>query len=337
MGASLEPLRDRDYFETMEGWIFQVLGDIHPEGRTWSCLKYVPGEGEWGDGERRFVRVFREYSVSELLRLIGFLEERQPSYVFLDPTVNARVIAPPVDRIVRTFSARRRLGELVEAGAGGVLERKLVSLVEYLSERSGVPVTYFGVTGSILVGIQHERSDIDLVVYGMENVWRVLETMQELRREGAFTLLADAPQAWLSRASARYPLAHQDLRRLASNIFNKGRFDGVYFSIHGVRDKPAHRYGEVTYSRIGLVKSRARIVDASESLFTPAVYYVEDAGAGFDRIVCYDMMFAGVLREGDLVEVYGKMEAALRGCREEWRQVLVGSYEGVGREYIKIL
>ncbi|MCS7145750.1 MAG: hypothetical protein RMJ28_05990 [Nitrososphaerota archaeon] len=337
-GEDTVSLRDHDYFETLEGWVFLVLGDVHPDGRVWSCLKYVPGDGLWGNGEKRFVRVFRRYTVPELLDLIKFVEEREPSYVYHDPTVNAKVIAPPTDRIKSIFSSRKRLAELMAKSPNDRLANILISLVELLSEYSGVPKSYFGVTGSILLGIHHKDSDIDLVVYDVENVWRVLEAVQELRREGKLYLLKDVdPSGWAARASAKYPLPHDSLLRLASKVLNKGRYAGVDFSIHGVREKPARRYGEVTYTSLGMAKARVRVVDVSESLFTPAVYYVEDGVYGVDRIACYDMMLAGVLREGDSVEVYGKLEAALRDGEEVWRQILVGSYEGAGREYIRIL
>ncbi len=331
-------VRDHDYFETTDGWIFMVLGDIHPEGRVWSLLKYVPGNGIWGNGEKKYIRVIRQYTVSELLKVISFLEEMQPSYVYHDPTVGARVIAPPTSNITKVYSSRRRLIELLNRPTSSRLERLLVSLVERLSEVSGVPIDCFGVTGSILPGIHHQDSDIDLVVYGTDNLWRVLEALNELHREGEVALQGGSdPEGWVVRASSRYPVPARDLRRLASNVINKGVYSGVLFSIHGVRGMPAYRYGEVVYSALGMARVRARVVDVRESLFTPAVYFVEDEGGSIDRIVCYDMMLAGVLREGDSVEAYGKLELARRNGEEAWRQILIGSYEGAGREYIRIL
>jgi predicted nucleotidyltransferase len=78
-------------------------------------------------------------------------------------------------------------------------------------------------------------------------------------------------------------------------------------------------------------------VDVRGSLFTPAVYIAEDGEAGPMRIVCYDMMLAGVLRSGDVVEVQGKLEVAEAKGGERWLQILVGSYEGVGKEYVRIV
>ncbi|MEM4298344.1 MAG: hypothetical protein QW815_08260 [Nitrososphaerota archaeon] len=331
-------IRDHDYFETTDGWIFLVLGDIHPAGRVWSLLKYVPGNGMWGEGDKKFVRVIRQYTVSELLKIINFLEESQPSYVYQDPTVSAKVIAPPTSRITKVYSSKKRLIELMSRPTNNRLESLLVSLVERISGVSGVPTDCFGVTGSILPGIHHQDSDIDLVVYGAENVWRVLEAFKELQREGEVALLGDSdPEKWVIRAASRYPIPAHDLRKLATNVINKGIYSGVHFSIHGVREEPAHRYGEVVYSPLGMAKVRARVVDARESLFTPAVYFVEDGDGSIDRIVCYDMMLAGVLRESDSVEAYGKLEVARRNGEEVWRQILIGSYEGAGREYIRIL
>lgn len=331
-------LRDHDYFETLEGWVFFVLGDVHPPGRVWSCLKYIPGDGLWGNGEKKFVRAIQQYTVPELLKLINFLEKEQPSYVYLDSTVNARVIAPPTSRITKIHSAKRRLAELMSTSTSNQLEKRLISLAEQLSELSGVPLNYFGVTGSILPGIHHQKSDIDLVVYGVENAWRVVESLVELERDGKVGLMrAIDPHGWAVRAAARYAISQESLLRLASNVVNKGWYDGVAFSIHCVREKPMHRYGEIRYVSHGLVTVRCQVTDVRESLATPAVYLAEDEDGIVDRIVCYDMMLAGVLRKGDTVEVHGKLESAVNGDREVWRQILVGSYEGVGKEYIKVI
>jgi len=331
-------LRDHDCFETMEHWVFIVVGDVHPAGRVWSILKYIPGDGAWGSDGRKFVRVIQQYTVEELLKVIRFLDENQPSYVYYDPTVQAKVIAPPTDRIIRIYNSRKRLAELLSRPSNNQLEKSLISLVESLSELSGVSTEYFGVTGSILPGIHHQNSDIDLVVYGVENIWKVLEALKRLQREGMVALLGDKdPWGWAARAARRYPIPLNNLLRLASNVTNKGVYNGVAFSLHGVREKPMHRHGEVFYSSLGMARVKLRVIDVRESLFTPAVYFVEDESGSIDRIVCYDMMLAGVLREGDLVEVYGKLEAAWSNGEEAWRQILIGSYEGAGKEYIKIL
>jgi predicted nucleotidyltransferase len=331
-------LRDHDYFETEEGWIFFVLGDVHPPGRVWSCLKYVPGEGVWGNGENRYRRVLKNYTVEEFLSSIQFLEHNAPDYVFFDYTVGARVIAPPLSKIRRVYRARERLAELIGGEALHPLEERLLKLVGMLSDYSGVRLEDFGVTGSLLLGIQHNNSDIDLLVYGEQNLWRVLEALEALDgREGITLQKSRAREGWVARASARYPLPRSELEILASRVMNKGWVGEAVFSVHGVRDKPPHRYGEVLYRSLGLARRVVEVVDVRGSLFTPAVYIAEDGEAGPMRIVCYDMMLAGVLRSGDVVEVQGKLEVAEAKGGERWLQILVGSYEGVGKEYVRIV
>ncbi len=331
-------LRDHDYFETVEGWIFFVLGDIHPPGRVWSCLKYVPGDGLWGSGDTRYKRVVKDYTVEEFLGSMRFLETNSPGYVFFDHTVGAKVIAPPLSHIRRVYPARERLEELAKIERPHPLEKKLVRLVEILSEHSGLRLNYFGVTGSLLLGIQHDNSDIDLLVYGESNLWSVVKTLEELDgRDGINLQRSRGSSSWVRRAASKYPISKSELGMLSKRVVNKGWVGDTLFSIHGVREKPMHRYGEVRYRSVGIVTDIVEILDASGSLFTPAVYLTERGGLGVDRIVCYDMMLAGVLRQGDVVEVRGKLEVAETSNGERWRQILIGSYEGAGKEYVRIL
>jgi Uncharacterized protein conserved in archaea len=120
--------RDRDVFVTVEGWIFTVLGDVHPPKRIWSYLKYVPGAGPWRDASgKTYRRVFTTYTVREMLSIMEDLRTSRPEYVYYDQTVGNEVIAPPVDAITgywRTSEGLRRLVEREESGHATPLELK---------------------------------------------------------------------------------------------------------------------------------------------------------------------------------------------------------------------
>lgn len=332
-------LRDYDHFETYEGFIFCVLGDVHPPNRYWSLLKYVPGDGPWKRNGISYKRVLREYTVSEYLESISFLKSLRPDYVFLDPTVDAEVIAPPTVSITRIHRAKDVMREIIVGERNGSLEQTALELCEVLSGLSGIEVNSFGITGSILLKTYHSNSDIDLLVYGIGNADRLMDALLTHRPPDGLKLVKDwHAHEWVARASRRYPLPPSDLRLLASRVVNKGYYFGRGFTVFAVRQRPMFEYGEYTFVRRKIVTARLRVKDHSESLCTPCVYRVEeDNDYGVDRIWCYDKMLAGIFREGDLVEVRGMLEEVYSGGREAWRQVLVGSYSGAGSEYIRLL
>lgn len=331
------PLRDKDYFVTSEGWIFSVLGDVHPRDRVWAVLKYVAGPGPWRSANgRTYSRVLVEYSVRELLRSIEFVRSVRPDYVYLDPSVGSEVIAPPLAEVTRVYRASEKAVELLRSRSSlpeSSLERRAVELIGWLSEASGVPEEGFGVTGSVLLGIAHSGSDVDLVVHGGSNTRRVLDALAESKDE---RLKTGVGPEWVSHLRSQLRIPKEQAELLASRVVHKGDFSGTRFSVFGVRERPPHAYGEVQYTSKGIVETVVEVVDDSESLFTPSVYRVEERVFGIERLVTYLARLAGVLRPGDRISVRAKLEE-VRSERGTAYQLLLGSYEGVGVESLRFV
>lgn len=332
-------LKDHDYFETIDDWIFCVVGDVHPPGRVFSFLKYVPGEGPWRHSEKSYTRLMKIYSVEELLSTMELIKKSRPEYLFYDETVSESITAPPLSMIRRAYHADEAARKILTSSDRDGLESIAADLINYLSEHSGVPLSSFGVTGSLLLGNHHESSDIDLLVYGGGEFWRVMEVIYESSRSGELELFRDrGNEDWVRRASWKYPLLGlEDVRKLAGRVVNKGYYMGRKFSIYGVRSSPIHRYGEVFYASRGSLRGVFEVRSSTESGFTPAIYLLEENEHGVDRLVTYDMMLACIFRPGDVVEVSGKLEDAYRDGKLAWRQLLVGSFRGAGREYVRLV
>ncbi len=328
--------RDRDIFMTSEGWIFTVLGDVHPPNRIWSYLKYVPGPGPWRDPSgRTYRRTFTTYSVRELLSIMGELRTSKPEYVYYDPTVGNEVIAPPVDAVTaywRTSEGLKRLAEREESGHATPLELKALEMVRWLTGQAGLRREDVGITGSLLLGIHHERSDVDLVVFGRENVWKAVRAL----REAGSPVVTGASEGIVETLRSLYKMPVEDARKLAARVAHKGLFAGTPYSLFGIRVRPDHKYGDFQYVGRGIVEVKLEVSDATESLFTPSVYKVEEKVFGIERMVSYHMALAGLLEPGDRLVVRAKLEE-VRGPGGESFQLLLGSYEGVGSEQIKLL
>ncbi|MEM0451087.1 MAG: hypothetical protein QXO17_05925 [Nitrososphaerota archaeon] len=328
--------RDRDMFATEEGWIFTVLGDVHPPKRIWSYLKYVPGPGPWraADG-RTYTRVFTTYTVRELLSIMDEIRARRPEYLYYDPVVGNEVIAPPVDAVIEYWSTSiglRRMSDRVEEGRASRLEQEAIGFVRWLESHAGLKRNDFGVTGSLLLGIHHDRSDIDLVVYGRRNLMRALEAL----RTAGEPVKPGAGQRLVETLRAIYRMPATDARSLAARVVHKGLFGSTHYSVFGVRDQPMHGYGDYQYVGKGIVEVEVEITDSSESLFTPSIYRVEEKVLGIERIMSYHMVLAGLFEPGDRLRVRAKLEE-VKGPRGEALQLVLGSYEAVGSEQIKLL
>lgn len=351
MGCLERGFRDRDFIETIEHFLFCVIGSIHPRDRVISYVKYVPSEGGlWGKGERRFRRILRNYVMFELIDTLNFLE-RYPEHLYYSHVMGIKMSAVPLDRIIFHFKPEERLRELIRnSDALDPLERKALDLVNRISDESGIPLRYFGVTGSILLGIHHLLSDIDLTIYGIENARRVKETLKQIYLNKMLDLKAlngVRAEDWCLSKSRLHHLTYEEARRLLSRRWNIGVFQGTYFSIHPVKieSEVNERYGDRIFRPRGMIRIIAKVVDDSEADFMPATYGVEDVRilegrceGDIREVVSYEGLYSGIASVGERIIAYGKLETVMDWRSSEvYYRVLIGSQEARGRDYIKLL
>jgi predicted nucleotidyltransferase len=330
--------RDHDYIETVEGWIFCVVSDSHPPGRILAYLKYVPGEGMWYRNGVKFARMIRSYSMEQIKNTISYVRDRRPDYIYLDPTTMEEFTYPPIPTIVRHYKAEERLRQIMERPRWR-REYDCERIALQLSEGDKALLNSMGVSGSLLPGLIYENADVDLLVYGRDNYLRVLELSSETQSKHDVERLE---KIWLSSFMERYRIAKDDALRFFKRVRNRGFHEGVPYSVHAVRKigEISERYGDRIYRPMGVARTTLRILDVSDSYFMPSVYRVEGRVAGVDveTLTCYDSTFAGLLEEGDEVEVFGKLEKVkIMENDREYLNMLVGSISLGGLEYIRLL
>ena len=335
-------IRDHDYLETNDAWFFCVVGDVHPPDGFFAYLKYMPGDGPWRRKEQSFARSISNYSMSELQDSIQLLKRLKPDFVRLDPYIGAEMSMVPAGQISRHYSCREAVERIQVKEKRDELEELALTFVEELEEQSGVSRGAMGFTGSLLLGIHHERSDIDLIIYGRREFWRVLKALEELGYTGM-----KGDEKALRKLLARYPIGRAEAEKLLERIRHKGRYRGVVFSVHGVRkpEELEERYGDKVYRRVGLMRALLEVENSEDSGFNPAIYRVAGWAEDMEgrrrevrQLMCYDLTYLALFRPGDRLEAYGKLELVRdKRKEEEFHSLLIGSVEAAGREYVKLL
>jgi len=339
----MRSFRDRDYLITPEGFIFAVIGNLHPADRVIGYLKYVPDEfGKWGRDRQRFRRALQHYNVPSVLDSMRFLASKAPQYLFESSVDNVTLPAVPTDAIVEHLRPEERLLRLQTTEHHDELEDKALRLVRLISEEANVPAKFMGVTGSILARIHDPAfSDIDLVVYGLDNTLRVRNFLCE--PSGAVGRLSGASlEKWITERVNSTPLTRQNAIDLLGRKWNIGLFGDTEFSVHAVHTEVeiSKRYGDERYVPLGIVDATAKAIDTKESMFMPAVYGVDSVdlkgkfpACTVGRIVSFEGLYADIAKEGDQVSCRGKLERVESSSGIEHR-IVVGSPEARGADFI---
>jgi uncharacterized protein len=289
-------LRDKDYIITKDNLIFNVIGYEHPPDRTTANLKYVDGK-KWNSG----------YAES-----LAFLRGRYPHYV------HGHFASVPDSGIKRVFKPREGLKRLLEVENPNEAQQKGAELVRVLSEFFGISLDDWGVTDSLLWGPGRPGSDVDLVVIGEESALIVQEKLP-----GMFELpnLERFPPETFEKPPG---LSAKDFEKICARKLNFGFFKGVRFSLRAVRTKIPK---PCDYKPAGLVQADAEVLDASESLFFPAVYGIDSDVAGL--LVSFSNSYENVFRRGDRIQVSGELEKSAGDTR-----IVVGTIKNSGKEFI---
>lgn len=342
--------KDREFIESKEGLIFCVVGYVHPRDRVIAYLKYLPSsEGKWSSGSTNYNRAMKYYSASEVVKNIYWLEKHYRQYIFNSKIFGFKMSAVPRRYILKHHIPQEGLEEIRKRGPQDPLEQKALDLVDLLSERSRTPKCFFGITGSILLGIHNPSfSDIDLIVYGREQSAKVREALLSLYEEGSSDLKrlqGVLLEKWCQEKAEAYPVSISEAAAIYARKWNYALYRGTAFSIHPTRldQEVRFKYGLERFRSLGFARIKAKVKTVVEDLYSPYIYELTDVeveegtpSRSIYEVVSYEG-FYGVLKEGERVAAYGKVEEVQSTAGRHHLRMLIGSPEAGGRDFLKPL
>ena len=342
--------KDRDFARTKEDLLFCIVGYSHPPDRLLSYLKYVPSEkGLWASGNLHFQRMIPFYSSKVVSSTFSFLKERYPQYLFYSPVNGITFSAVPYSEVKQYYEPEEKLRELAGRKSElDALQQKALALAEQLSIESGVPLSKFGVTGSILLGIHNVSiSDIDLTIYGRRNSLVVNQTLTQQfeRKESQLRQLnKEESDEWCRKKAKQFSIDVKSAASILKRKWNFGYYKGKAFSIHPTKldDEITERYGEPLYIPGESVEIVARVEDSKDAAFNPSIYKVNDVQilegptvTDLEEVVSFEGAFSDLASAGDEIKVRGKLELVTNTrVGGKYHRVVVGSDNVTLPEYI---
>jgi len=307
--------REGELIKTVNHVIFDVKGLVHPPGSLIAFPRYIPSP----EGRRRGKKGLygKIYSFSERFR---FLEQNMPELIVHDPVFDETLCEVPVNMVVERYDPVEKLRLLRASKMLKPLERKVVHLAEELKEASGIPWSSIGISGSVLTGLYTLQSDVDPVVYGVENSRRAYEALEALLQDdsaGFRQYTRGELQALFDFRSKDTIMSFEDFVQVERRKAFQGMYEDTDFFIRFVKDwnQVAEQYGDICYKNAGYAKITATIADDEEALFTPCTYGIENVtieeGVKLDpikRIVSFRGRFCEQAQKDEAVTAQGKVE-----------------------------
>lgn len=329
----MRPLRPRegDLIETFDHAIFDVKGLVHPPGKVIAFIRYVPDPK--GD-RRRDGEVYRKvYPLEERYEL---LRQRYPHYLFFDDVFDDYLNEVPMELVKHHYNPLQKPVELRNRGDLDEVERQALELIELLKERSNIPWGSIGITGSILLRLHHQNSDIDPIIYGSKNCSSVYEALREMHSGERGPLrpyeTEDLKRLYKSRLKDTI-IPFKDFLRNEKGKLLQGKFGGRDYFIRFVKDwdEVKEGYGEILYRSMGYARVVATVVDASEAIFTPCRYEIDDVRVVEGRrvtpikeIASFRGRFCEQASPDERIEAQGKLEMVSKKDGTTYYRLLLG-------------
>jgi len=346
--VNIMPL-DRDFVQTIEGLYFCIIGYMHPPNRVLAYLKYIPAaSGKWKFEDQPLERMLPYYSAHAVINTFQFLKNNYPHYLFHDKFNNITFSMVPLKYIKTYFTARTKLKEIFGLPKLDPLQNKLKSFVTTLSELSEVPITSFGITGSILLNIHNpEFSDIDVTIHGSEPALKIKQMMKKILSEGDNEILPlniNQKEKWQIDKALRFGMSQNDAAVIFARKWNMGEYQRTRFSLHPIRNPEEidEVYGDKTFIRKGDIEIQATITDDSEILFLPSLYKIRDVEIlkgkmveNIQEIVSYEGLFDSIGEKNEVVRAKGQLELVKDNRkRKNYYRIVIGSRNENAKEFL---
>ncbi|MEM2953568.1 MAG: nucleotidyltransferase domain-containing protein [Candidatus Bathyarchaeia archaeon] len=325
--ASLR-LRDRDAIITREGLIFRVFGYMHPSEGYICDLEYAPAELFHSGNPKAFrtdgKRVFYKFYEDEGWKFLG---KNFPQHMILYAPLGKKVVGVKCSNIADVRKPEEALQRLIEKEPKDELLKTLKTVLEMTVSRLGLSIEDFGVFGSLLHGFYHPKfSDIDIIVYGRNNLAQIRQLLRELYQDNGSRLSNefedDGPvrgKLWRFKNFSAEEFVWHQRRKLIYGVFHddaSGRTIKVEFEPVKDWNEIQNEYYEI--KRItwkGWVKAFMRVKEDSDGPFMPSVYPVETLKIvegpkvdHIDRVISYLEEFRMQAWRDEIVYTEGNLE-----------------------------
>lgn len=293
--------RDFDYIKTSDGIIFIVHGDNHPAGKVRAVSVYFPQQ----DGDRtekatgkRYIKRIEELGPRE------FISKLHPEYLPKESDVVQHGLLVNASDVVRHYKPRDKTKECL---SNGVLKNtEWESLIIAINKIAKIPIEDIGIYGSILVGISTDFSDVDLVIYGKNNLKKLKDNFDNILENTGINKATKEQRVLRIKSWKKYTTVKFDqLLRMEERRWSRINVSGndltaIRFTYRDEEIPPE----PVTSYPLKEIIASGLVLESQGTHFQPRTAKVKIDNK-IINVVSYNWLFYSCVADGDKVEIFG--------------------------------
>lgn len=308
-------IRPKDYIVTNEGLFFAVVSDTIESDRVLTFLRYKKNNN-----------VLKKIETGEAEKLI---KSHYPEFIFHSQYADIELHGIPVGSIEHIYRPEETIIKLLALSEPDLKQQDAISIINLLIN-SGVEKKSLGVTGSIMLNIHNQNSDVDMVVYDRANFFKVRELIKQKTSSGELKKLNR--ELWQDAYQRRgCAIDFEEYFEHEIKKYNKCLSGNTKVDISMIPAQSEKISESGIYKKLGKEKIVAQVIDDTFAYDFPARFYI-----GHDsvkEIVVYTATYVGQAKKGDKVEVTGFVEEDKDGNK----RLVVGTSREAKGEYIRVL
>lgn len=325
-----------DYIETKDhNLFFDVKGLFHPNDRKICFLRFYPHPE--GDRIKKGIKFKKVYDLEERYSLLRI---KYPKYLFYSEELDLEVQGVKNQDIKKIYTPRECLNNLEKKENLSNVEKYSKSLCELFINKGGISKNSIGITGSSMVGLDKDDSDIDIIVYGtetglnfQENLNLLLDESNNFRKYN----LKEFRSHYTWRVGGS-DILFEDFMKSEQRKLHQGKYRNCDYFIRYVKSPEDWNgdFYDYQYKNFGRIKLKAKILDSKDSIFTPCSYKIKplkvlDKKSVLNKVKLKDILvinsfrarFCEHAKDGEIVLVEGKIEKVNYKNRLEYYRVLL--------------
>ncbi|MHA2181374.1 MAG: hypothetical protein ACXAAH_08125 [Promethearchaeota archaeon] len=325
-----------DYIETKKtSLIFDVKGLLHPHDRKICFLRFYPHPE--GDRIKNGVKFRKVYNLDERYSLVN---NSFPKYSFFSKELDIKVQGVYNNDIKKIYTPRDCFQELDESENISNVEKCSKILCELFINKGNISRDSIGITGSVMVDLNKDDSDIDIIIYGTESSLKfqekILDIFGESNQFRKYNI--DEYKSHYTWRVGGSDISFNEFMKTEQRKLHQGKFHDHDFFIRYIKSPEDWNgnFYDHQYKNYGRIQAKVLVTNSKDSLFTPCTYKIEaleilDKETSLkdinlkkiSEINSFRARFCEHAKEGETVLVEGKLEKVVFKNELEYFRILL--------------
>lgn len=315
------------FFEIGNRDIFYVKGVVNPPNGIIGFPKYIRDP----NGDRVNRRGERYIKIPGVENEIQYLLKFYHKFIRYDEFFCREIPVIPMEMVTRIYDPITKAMEIMNfSDIDGVINDARDMISDIVSVTN---VKSIGVSGSILVDLYREDSDIDLVIYGEKEGRKVYEYLSEVMDKTSsqyrrYTM--NSIGRLFRERSKETPIEIHELLKQEGRRVLEGLYRNREYFIRLVRyPREDEFYGVYKCVKVGRIVAKLKVVDDRYAIYTPCRYgvqvieIIDGENIDIDEIYTLRGRFIDIAKQDDIVIASGTVEKIVfRGGRTLYRLYL---------------